>query len=304
MFDTLEHFYFNGSNARGCAVRLQESWQTILARREYPAPVQKLLGEMTAAAAMLTASITFPGSVLLQIMGDGPVRLAMVEVKPDLGLRAVVRLNEGMEIAENARLRDLVNVSGKGRAALTLLNPDPARRAESYQGIVDISEADCVADAIAAYMSRSEQIETRMWLAADATAASGVMLQKVASEGGHDAPGANAAEDWERVQKLAETITPEELLTLEPHVLLTRLFWEENPRMAEPRHPKFECGCSRERVAGMIRSLGEKDATELVKEKGAIEVTCEFCGKTYRFDPIDVHQLFDERAAEAPKTIN
>ena len=297
MFDTLEHFYFTKSNARGCAVRLQESWQAILKRREYPAPEQRLLGEMTAAAAMLSASITFPGSVLLQIMGDGPVRLAMVEVKPDLGLRAVVRLNEDMPVAENAGLRDLVNVSGKGRCAITLLQPDPAKRSESYQGIVDITEASSVAEAIAAYMSR-------LWLAADATAAGGLMLQKVAAEGGHDAPGAEAGEDWIRVQRLAETVTSRELLELEPRTLLTRLFWQENPRMAEPREPKFECGCSRERVAGMIRSLGKDDAEKLLKEKGAIEVTCEFCGKTYRFDSIDVHQLFEQRAAAGTGTIN
>lgn len=304
MFDTLEHFYFPKANARGCAVRLQESWQTILERRDYPAPVQKLLGEMTAAAAMLTASITFPGSVLLQIAGDGPVRLAMVEVKPDLGLRAVARLNEDLPIPEGAGLKELVNVSGKGRCALTLVNPDPAKRAESYQGIVDIASAATVAEAISAYMTRSEQIETRMWLAADAAAASGLILQKVAGEGGKGVAADYDPDEWERIQKLSETVTGEELLSLEPRALLTRLFWQENPSLAEPRSPRFACACSRERVAGMIRSLGEAEARSILEEKGAVEVTCDFCGKTYRFDSIDVHQLFDERAAESNGTIN
>ncbi len=127
MFDTLEHFYFPKANARGSAIRLQETWQTILERRAYPEPVQRLLGEMTAGAAMLAGSITFNGPVLLEIAGDGPVRLAMVEVKPDLGIRAVVRLNESEadKIRPDSDLNSLVNAHGKGRCALTLVQPDP-----------------------------------------------------------------------------------------------------------------------------------------------------------------------------------
>lgn len=304
MFDTLEHFYFPRANARGSAVRLQESWQTILERRAYPAPVQKLLGEMTAAAAMFASSITFPGSVLLQIMGDGPVRLAMVEVKPDLGLRAVARLREDVPVPEGAGMRELVNAAGGGRCAITLVQPDPARRAESYQGIVDIASTSSVAEALAAYMTHSEQIETRLWLSADATAASGLMLQKVADEGGRGEAPDYDPEDWNRVQKLAETVTADELLRLEPRELLRRLFWQENPSLAKPRSPRFECGCSRDRVGGMIRALGEKQALELLAEKGSIDVTCEFCGKTYSFDSIDVQAIFEERAAKATGSIN
>ncbi|MCI5851460.1 MAG: Hsp33 family molecular chaperone HslO [Sutterellaceae bacterium] len=303
MYDKLEHFYFPRANARGSAIRLQEAWQAILKRRDYPQAVQKLLGEMTAGAAMIAGSITFPGSVLLQLMGDGPVRLAMVEVKPDLGIRAVARLDEKTGgIPDDATLSDLVNVHGKARCAITLVQPDPTLRTQSYQGIVDIAGSKSVAEALSAYMTHSEQVETRMWLASDAVAASGIMLQKVAGEGGKGTAADYDPEDWNRVQKLAETVTPEELLKLEPRELLTRLFWEENPRMAEPREPKFECGCSRERVSGMIRALGEREALELVAERGSIDVTCEFCGKTYSFDPIDVRALFESRTPSGTET--
>ncbi len=295
MFDTLEHFYFQKSNARGSAVRLQESWQTILARRAYPKAVERLLGEMTAGAVMLAGSISYDGPVVLQVMGDGPVKMAMVEVSPQLGVRAVARLAEDAgDIPENAGLKDLVNVHGKGRCALTLVHPDPSRRTESYQGIVDLN-GENVADALSSYMTKSEQVETRMWLSADAAAASGLMLQKVAAEGGKAPENEFAPEDWSRVQTLADTITAHELLTLEPREILTRLFWEENPVMGEPRSPSFSCSCSEERVAGMIQSLGREEAENIVKEQGAIEVTCEFCGKTYRFDSIDVARIFDSR---------
>lgn len=304
MFDTLEHFYFPKANARGSAIRLQETWQTILERRAYPEPVQRLLGEMTAGAAMLAGSITFNGPVLLEIASDGPVRLAMVEVKPDLGIRAVVRLNESEadKIRPDSDLNSLVNAHGKGRCALTLVQPDPSLRSQSYQGIVDLAGSKTVAEALSAYMTQSEQVETRMWLSSDATAASGLMLQKVAAEGGKGTDPDFDPEDWNRVQKLAETVTPDEQLKLEPREVLKRLFWQENPQMGTPRAPKFECGCSRDRVGGMIRALGEEDALALVEEQGKIEVTCEFCGKTYAFDPIDVHQLFDEHAAKGTET--
>lgn len=228
----------------------------------------------------------------------------MVEVKPDLGIRAVVRLNESEadKIRPDSDLNSLVNAHGKGRCALTLVQPDPSLRSQSYQGIVDLAGSKTVAEALSAYMTQSEQVETRMWLSSDATAASGLMLQKVAAEGGKGTDPDFDPEDWNRVQKLAETVTPDEQLKLEPREVLKRLFWQENPQMGTPRAPKFECGCSRDRVGGMIRALGEEDALALVEEQGKIEVTCEFCGKTYAFDPIDVHQLFDEHAAKGTET--
>ena len=160
MFDTLEHFYFPKANARGSAIRLQETWQTILERRAYPEPVQRLLGEMTAGAAMLAGSITFNGPVLLEIAGDGPVRLAMVEVKPDLGIRAVVRLNESEadKIGPDSDLNSLVNAHGKGRCALTLVQPDRRSEARATRGSSDLAGSKTVPEALSAYMTQCEQV--------------------------------------------------------------------------------------------------------------------------------------------------
>ena len=303
MFDVLESFYFPGINARGYAVRLQKSWQSVLERRALPAPVQALLGEMTASAVMLAGAIRFNGPLLLQVAGDGPVRLAMAEVRPELGYRATVRMNAGEdEPKAGCAMRDLVNVHGRGRCALTLVNPDPAQRTQSYQGIVDIAGSATLAEALARYMTLSEQVETGLWLSADATGAAGLMLQKVASDGGRET--AADPDGWNRLMKLASTVTGQELLSLEPRTLIQRLFWQEGPLVAEPREPLFECSCSRERVAGMIRSLGEAEANDILSERGEISITCEFCGKQYSFDSIDVHQLFEERAAEGGDTRN
>ena len=303
MFDVLESFYFPSANVRGYAVRLQKSWQGVLERRALPAPVQSLLGEMTASAVMLAGAIRFNGPVLLQVAGDGPVRLAMAEVQPGLGFRATVRMNAGEGVpAQGSSMRDLVNRHGRGRCALTLVNPDPAQRTQSYQGIVDIAGSATIAEALARYMTLSEQVETGLWLSADATGAAGLMLQKVAGEGGRETPA--DPDGWNRLMKLAGTVTGAELLSLEPRTLLQRLFWQESPLVAEPREPAFECSCSRERVAGMIRSLGEAEAREILAERGEIEITCEFCGKNYSFDSIDVHQIFEDRAAEGSDTRN
>ena len=320
----LHKFLFDGLPVRGMIVRLDGAWQEILARRAsnthtgaYAPPVAELLGEMTAAAALMQANIKFNGSLILQIFGDGPVKLAVAEAQPDLALRATASVVG--EVAADARLPDLVNMDNKGRCAITL---DPRERLpgqQPYQGVVPLfgdrqEKLYRLSDVLQHYMLQSEQLDTTLVLAADAQVAAGLLIQRLpaAGEGNLAATSAQQAnedeigrnEDYNRIATLAASLTREELLTLDVETILRRLFWEEKLMRFEPQTgllgPRFACTCSRERVARMIRGLGEEEAQDILAERGNIEVGCDFCGKQYRFDAVDAAQIFTEPGDQMP----
>ncbi|MCF0254353.1 MAG: Hsp33 family molecular chaperone HslO, partial [Duodenibacillus sp.] len=183
MTDSLVKLYFKNEGARACALRLDDSWRAAVGRQDLPAPVRALLGELTAAAVLLAAGLKFDGALIVQIQGDGPVKLAVAEVRAGLAYRATAQMREGAAPAPGAGLQELVNASGRGRCAVIL---DPAGRAEGeqpWQGVVAL-EGATVAAVIERYMAQSEQIPTRLWLAAGEAAAGGVLLQRVAAGGG------------------------------------------------------------------------------------------------------------------------
>ncbi|MFT3720219.1 Hsp33 family molecular chaperone HslO [Pseudorhodoferax sp.] len=315
----LRKFLFEGLPVRGAIVRLTDAWQELLRRRASnpaagpcPAPVQQVLGEMTAAAVLMQAGIQFDGALVLQIFGDGPLKLAVVEVQSDLRLRATATL--AGEVDDDATLAELVNERGQGRCAITL---DPARRQpgqQPYQGMVALAGDDGrrlagVAEVLEHYMLRSEQLDTVMVLAADDETAAGLLVQRLPVKGEANLAGeasqAEAAEqadtqgrneDFNRIAHLARTLKREELLGLDIDTVLRRLFWEERVLAFTPltgeAGPRFACTCSRERVAQMIRGLGRAEAESILAERGDIEVGCEFCGQQYRFDPVDAAQIF------------
>jgi len=320
----LHKFLFDGLPVRGMIVRLDGAWQEILARRAsnthtgaYAPPVAELLGEMTAAAALMQANIKFNGSLILQIFGDGPVKLAVAEAQPDLALRATASVVG--EVAADARLPDLVNMDNKGRCAITL---DPRERLpgqQPYQGVVPLfgdrqEKLYRLSDVLQHYMLQSEQLDTTLVLAADAQVAAGLLIQRLPAtgEGNLAATSAQQAnedeigrnEDYNRIATLAASLTREELLTLDVETILRRLFWEEKLMRFEPQTgllgPRFACTCSRERVARMIRGLGEEEAQDILAERGTIEVGCDFCGKQYRFDAVDAAQIFTEPGDQMP----
>ena len=306
MADRLLKFLFSNAPVRGEVVRLDGAWQRMIRFHDYPLAVTALLGQMTAAAALLAANIKFNGTLILQIHGDGPVRLLVAECQPGFRLRATAKLTEGAVIAGDAGLADLVNVHGNGRCAITLDPRDRLPGQQPYQGVVPLT-GDSIATALESYMRQSEQLDTRLWLAAGATAAAGVLLQRLPREGGTAAgtraygkqpaqhPGEQAGEDddaWPRATLLAGTLSAAEMLAEPAETIARRLFWEEQLQHAAPATPQFSCSCSRERIGRMLTSMGREEVDAILAEHGRVEVTCDFCNAQQVFDPVDVGQLF------------
>ena len=314
--DKLQKFLFEGLPVRGMLVRLGASWRDCLSRRRsasdgghaFPAPVRALLGEMAAAGVLMQGNLQFNGALILQMQGDGPVRLAVAETQADLGFRVTAKLVG--EVPTDARLEALLNVHGQGRCAITL---DPQNRLpgqQPYQGVVPLSKGlhghrlqplKNLADVLEHYMLQSEQIDTRLVLAANDQLAAGLLIQRLPMAGesnlsgsaaDHDDDQIGRSEDYNRIARLAGTLLPDELLGLDPIVLLRRLFWQETLRIFEPSTPRFSCNCSRQRVADMLRNLGRGEVDSLIAEQGQAEIGCDFCGAMYRFDPVDAGELF------------
>ncbi|MBC7377493.1 MAG: Hsp33 family molecular chaperone HslO [Burkholderiaceae bacterium] len=314
----LHKFLFDGLPVRGMIVRLTDSWQEVLRRREannqtgaYPPPVVQLLGEMSAAAVLMQSNIKFNGALVLQIFGDGPVKVAVAEVQPDLSLRATAKVVG--ELAADASLSEMVNVDNKGRCAITLDPKDKFPGQQPYQGVVPLhgdrrEKLEKMSEVLEHYMLQSEQLDTKLILAANGEVAAGMLIQRLPVQGaGNLQPRANEDdiginEDYNRISILAQTLTSEELLTLDVDTILRRLFWEEKVLRFEPSEPHFACTCSRKRVGNMIRSLGVEEAEGIIAERGNVEVGCDFCGKQYHFDPVDVAQIFREKGDQPPST--
>ena len=296
MTDTLQKFMFDNTPVRGELVEMSDTWREILSRRDYPRAVRSLLGEMLSAAALLSANLKFNGALVMQIHGDGPVSLLVVECDADLKVRATAKLAEGAVVADDATLTELVNRNGNGRFAITLDPKDKLPGQQAYQGIVPLDGAS-VAVVIENYMMRSEQLDTRMWLAADDQVSRGLLLQKLPGVGGVHAPSEDTLEAWDRTVMLASTLRPDELLSTDIQTVMRRLFWEETIRVFDPLHPRFHCSCNRERVGNMLKMLGQEEIDSAIAELGHLGIDCDFCGQHYDFDKVDCAQLF---AAEIP----
>lgn len=290
MSDALLKFLFGSAPVRGEVVRLREAWQQMTALHDYPPPVVRLLGEMTAAAALLATTIKFNGALVLQIHGDGPVKLLVVECQPDLALRATAKLRTGARLPEGADLRELVNANGHGRCALTLDPREPQPGQQPYQGVVPLEGAS-IAQALESYMRRSEQLDTRLWLAADGAGAAGLLLQRLPREGGRSGDD-DHGETWQRAVALASTLGARELLATGPEELMRRLYWQERLDAVARLTPRFQCTCSRARIGRMLVALGREEVDSIVAELGSVTVTCDFCNARHEFDAVDVGQLF------------
>lgn len=293
--DTLQKFIFENAAVRGELIDISATWREVQARQHYPAPVRKLLGEMVAAAALLSANLKFNGSIIMQIHGDGPVRLLVVECDAELRLRATAKLAPDAVIADDASLTELLHAHGKGRFIITLDPADKLPGQQPYQGIVPLDGGD-VATVIENYMLRSEQLDTKLWLAADEHSSRGLLLQKLPLHGGtaEAAPitADEALETWNRAVILGSTLKQEELLNTTIDVLMQRLFWEETIRVFDPVHPQFHCSCSREKVGNMLQMLGRAEIESVLAEQGQVAINCDFCGQHYAYDAVDCAQLF------------
>lgn len=277
--DTLTRFLLPAAGVRGVAVRLDETWQTVAGRTRYPAAARELLGEAVAAAALFTGHTKVDGRLSIQLRSQGALRTLFAECTAAGTVRGIVQVQEGQDAP-----RDLQNLGEDALLAITIENPglDP-REPQRYQSLVAL-QAGRLAEAFEDYFRQSEQLPTRLLLAVDEGRASGLMLQKLPGDEG-DADG------WTRTGALFDTLGEPELLAVPTRELLHRLFHEEAPQILTERPVRFGCSCSRERVASMLQSLGEEEATAALAD-GVAEVRCEFCGQEYRFTPSEIAELF------------
>jgi molecular chaperone Hsp33 len=294
--DILQKFIFDNAAVRGELVEISNAWREIQSRHDYPKAVKGLLGEMVAASALLSANLKFNGAIVMQIFGDGPVKLLVVECDAELHLRATAKLTPGAVVPDEASVMELLNVGGQGRFVITLDPKDKVPGQQPYQGVVPLHGED-IATVIENYMLRSEQMDTKLWLAADDNVARGLLLQKLPRNSAVEGQVAQATEEedletWNRALALGGTLKREELLSVDVPTLLKRLFWEETIRVFDPLNPEFHCSCSREKVGNMLKMLGRIEVESALHDLGQLAINCDFCGKHYAFDAVDCAQLF------------
>jgi molecular chaperone Hsp33 len=283
--DVLRRFLFEDLGVRGEWVKLTTSWQASKQHQQGPQEAQQQLGQALAAVVMLSATIKFKGSMILQAQGDGDLRTLVAQSTHDRKIRGLIRSNDQVSTGS------LETLFGQGRLVLTI-EPECA---QPYQGIVPLQGRNLAA-ALQTYFEQSEQLKTRLWLFANETHAAGLLLQELPSQGSNKA-------DWERIEILADTVTEQELLELDCEHLLYRLFNEEEVRLFDAEPVEFQCSCSRPVIERTLRALGSGELDDILKEHGTIQVVCEFCSEHYLFDRIDVETLLaQESVANQSKT--
>lgn len=277
--DIQQRFMVESCDVRGHLVQLDDTWTEAIARTDYPDPVRQVLGEAFVAAALLASTIKFDGKLTLQVRGEGPVHLLVVQVTNEGSLRGLARWSQ---VPDSARLADAF-----GEEARIVITIEAREYAEPYQGIVPL-EGDCLADALQVYFRTSEQLPTRLFLAVSEKSAAGVLIQKLPAEESMT----DDADGWQRAQILCSTITDEELCNDDSETLLHRIFHEERVRLFAQQSVRFHCSCSRERTDGMLTGLGQAEVESILEEQGKVEITCEFCDSVYLYDSVDVTALF------------
>lgn len=320
--DEVRRFIVENRPVRGHWVRLEGAWRELRAHRDYPQPVRELLGQAVAASVLLAATLKFRGQLTLQLQGNGAVSLLVAQCTHDYRLRAVarfdqaaideldlpageahpseIRLNEVGGGASETRPKEAGSGAGKrkrklfrhlvgseGRFAVTV---EADERSMRYQGIVPLS-GDSLAGSLEAYFARSEQLPTRVLLAADGDCGAGVLVQKLPKDSGSD--DAQMREVWEEAERGIERLSAEDLLRRPVEEVLGRGFAEHDMRLFRGTPVQFECRCSHGRVTSLLRALGADEVRDVLREQGAVTVTCEFCHRPYRFEEGDVAALFD-----------
>jgi molecular chaperone Hsp33 len=271
--DVLRRFLFEELGVRGLWVRLSNSWQTAKQQQQCPDTVQLQLGQALSAVVLLSATIKFNGSMILQAQGDGPLKTLVAQATHDRKIRGLIRSSA---VVTPGSLQEMF---GDGRLVLTV----DTENAHPYQGIVPLQGRN-LAQALETYFAQSEQLNTRLWLFANETHAAGLLLQELPNDN-------NDKADWERIAMLASTVTEQEMLKLDCEALLYRLFNEEKVRLFDAEPVEFDCSCSRPKIENALRMMGREELESVLKERGHIEVNCEFCNKHYPFDRVDVEQL-------------
>jgi molecular chaperone Hsp33 len=305
--DAVRRFIVENQPVRGHFVRIEEAWRALREHRDYPAPVRELLGQAVTASVLLASTLKFNGTLTLQLQGRGAARLLVSQCTHDFRIRALVRLDEARlasagEVAHCPTLTPemfRLLVGEEGRLAVTV---EAAESDLRYQGIVPLAGSS-FAECLEGYFASSEQLPTRVRLAADETHAAGLLIQQLpGAQDFHEDFDARSA--WLDAQQGIGTVRPSELLGSPVERVLTRNFAQQDLRLYAGSPVRFECRCDPERVAGLLRALGATEVRDVLEEQGAVTVTCDFCNRSYRYDAVDVEQLFAEgRAADAPKSM-
>ena len=288
--DNRQRFLIESCDVRGQICQLDDTWRDALARTDYPPSVREVLGEAFVAALLLAGTIKFEGRMTLQIRGDGPVHLLVVQVTADGRARGLARWKElpdapdetSRAAGEGGALAALF-----GEAARMIISIEAKAHAEPYQGIVML-EGESLGEALASYFRDSEQLQTELFLSVGSDSAAGLLLQKLPP----DERVAEDADGWARASALAGTLGGAELRERGVDALLHALFHEERVRLFDESPVRFECSCSRERTDALLQGLGEAEVQSIVEERGAVEITCEFCDAEYRYDAVDAAALF------------
>ena len=276
--DLLRRFLFEDLGIRGEWVKLTTSWHAAKQHQQGSQNAQLQLGQALAAVVMLSATVKFNGSMILQAQGDGNFKALVAQSTHDRKIRGLIRSNDHVPVGS------LESMFGQGQLVLTI-EPD---NAQPYQGIVPLQGRNLAA-ALQTYFEQSEQLKTRLWLFANEAHAVGLLLQELPSQNTYEA-------DWERIEILADTVTEQELLELDCENLLYRLFNEEKVRLFDAEPVAFQCACSRLRIERTLRAMGREELEGILQEQGTIQVGCEFCSEQYLFDRVDVETLLSQES--------
>ena len=276
--DIRTRFIFDDMPVRGLHVRLENVWKHIVGQKHYPAAIRRALGELLAAGALLSGNLKTDGTLIVQVQGQGRLKMLVVEATSDQTVRATARWDETADINDDESLTDLL---GSNSVFVLTLQP---KDAEPWQGVVPL-EGSSIAQMLINYTKRSEQLDTQIVLASSDDACGGLLVQRL-PETEPDAAS------WEHVGTLVQTLTPEELTGLDAQHVLYRLFHETPPRVFDPENIEFACTCSRGKVSDMLLMLGGEEVGGVVAEQGSIQIDCDFCHAKYVFDETDVNALF------------
>lgn len=276
--DIRTRFIFDDMPVRGLHVRLENVWTHIVGQKHYPAAIRRALGELLAAGALLSGNLKTDGTLIVQVQGQGRLKMLVVEATSDQTVRATARWDETADINDDESLTDLL---GSNSVFVLTLQP---KDAEPWQGVVPL-EGGSIAQMLINYTKRSEQLDTQIVLASSDDACGGLLVQRL-PETEPDAAS------WEHVGTLVQTLTPEELTGLDAQHVLYRLFHETPPRVFDPESIEFACTCSRGKVSDMLLMLGGEEVGGVVAEQGSIQIDCDFCHAQYVFDETDVNALF------------
>jgi molecular chaperone Hsp33 len=289
--DQVRRFIVENQPVRGHWVRLDAAWRELCAHADYPQPVRELLGQAVAASVLFAATLKFSGTLTLQLQGDGAVSLLVAQCTHDYRLRAVARFDADRVAAIDSEdsFRELVGTTGK-----VVVTVEAEERSSRYQGIVPL-QGGSLADSLEAYFASSEQLPTRLILAADDERGAGFLVQKV--PGAANSDEVVIEETWQDAQKGIEKLSPDDLLNRPVEELLERGFAEHDMRLFRGTPVQFECRCNQARVSGLLRALGADEVKDILQEQGSVTVTCEFCHRPYKFGPADIEALFSDPTA-------